>query len=160
MPGWFGPVREGLDPSTGLGSGHPVALFRCANAKLKCGCVPYGTECGPGCRCWVRIMQTPDSHRIRTIRYSTVRYRPPPPDLIGLGLLLFVRVTRHLVHPWGARNAMPCSRTLPSRSGKPQTRKHHVYHYHLAVNIPLNLPGMEGHLFQSGLQVWGCPQDD
>ncbi len=22
--------------------------------QLKCGCVPYGTECGPGCRCWVR----------------------------------------------------------------------------------------------------------
>ena len=24
------------------------------DAKLKCGCVPYGTECGPGCRCRVR----------------------------------------------------------------------------------------------------------
>jgi hypothetical protein len=23
-------------------------------ARLKCGCVPYGTECGPGCRCRVR----------------------------------------------------------------------------------------------------------
>jgi len=25
-----------------------------AHAKFKCGCVPYGTECGPGCRCRVR----------------------------------------------------------------------------------------------------------
>ncbi len=50
---------------------------------------------------------------------------------------------------------MPCSRTMPSRSGKSQTRKHHVYHYHLTVNPPLNLPGMEGHPFQSGLQVVG-----
>jgi hypothetical protein len=49
----------------------------------------YQTEC----ECtWIRIlesifMQTPDSHRIRTIRYGS-----PPPDLIGLKLLMFVRV--------------------------------------------------------------------
>ena len=29
-------------------------LYFDANAKFKCGCVPYGTECGPGCRCRVR----------------------------------------------------------------------------------------------------------
>jgi hypothetical protein len=58
----------------------------------------YQTEC----ECiWIRIlesgfrnfMRTPDSHRIRTVRYG-----PPPPDLIGLELLLYVRVTRHLRH--------------------------------------------------------------
>jgi hypothetical protein len=37
------------------------------------------------------FMLTPDSHRIRTIRYG-----PPPPDLIGLELLMYARVTRHL----------------------------------------------------------------
>ncbi len=59
------------------------------------------------------FMRTPDSHWVRTVRYG-----PPPPDLIGLEPLLYVRVTRHLDHPWGAGNAMPCSRTMPSRSGK------------------------------------------
>ncbi len=46
------------------------------------------------CECtWIRIpdsgifMWTPDLHRIRTIRYGS-----PPPDLIGLELLMFVRV--------------------------------------------------------------------
>jgi hypothetical protein len=33
------------------------------------------------------FMRTPDSHRIRTIWYGS-----PPPDLIGLGLLMFVGV--------------------------------------------------------------------
>ncbi len=77
------------------------------------------------------FMRTPDSHRVRTLRYGL-----PPPDLIGLEPLLYVRVTRHLDHPWEAGNAMPCSRTMPSRSGKSQTRKYHVYHYHLTVNSP------------------------
>jgi hypothetical protein len=39
------------------------------------------------------FMRTPDSHRIRTVRYG-----PPPPDLIGLELLMYVKVTRHLDH--------------------------------------------------------------
>ncbi len=39
------------------------------------------------------FMRTQDSHRIRNIRYG-----PPPPDLIGLEPLLYVRVTRHLDH--------------------------------------------------------------
>jgi hypothetical protein len=39
------------------------------------------------------FMRTPDSHRIRTIRYG-----PPPPDLIVLELLMYVRVTRDLDH--------------------------------------------------------------
>jgi hypothetical protein len=38
------------------------------------------------------FMRTPDSHWIRTIRY-----RSPPPDLIGLGLVC--KGTRHLDHP-------------------------------------------------------------
>ncbi len=74
------------------------------------------------------FMRTPDSHRIRTIRYG-----PPPPDLIRLELLMYVRVTWHLDHLWEPGNAMPVSRTMPSRSGNP---KHHVYHYHLTVNPP------------------------
>ena len=61
------------------------------------------------CECiWIRIlgsgflnpdsgifMRTPVSHQIRTVRYG-----PPPPDLIGLELLMYmyVRVTRHLDH--------------------------------------------------------------
>jgi hypothetical protein len=48
------------------------------------------------CECiWIRILEsgfrnfkrTSDSHRIRTIWYGS-----PPPDLIGLELLMFVRV--------------------------------------------------------------------
>ncbi len=40
------------------------------------------------CECiWIWILESPDSHQIRTIRYGS-----PPPDLIGLGLLMIVRV--------------------------------------------------------------------
>jgi hypothetical protein len=53
--------------------------------QIKCECI------------WIWILEsglrTPDSHRVRTIRYG-----PPPPDLIGLEPLLYVRVTRHLDH--------------------------------------------------------------
>ncbi len=49
-----GSVREGPDPSTGLGSGHPAALFLMRQSKTKRGRVPYGMECGPGCRCRIR----------------------------------------------------------------------------------------------------------
>ncbi len=52
------------------------------------------------------FMRTPDSHRIRTIRYGST-----PPDLIGLELLMFCKGIRHLDHPRGTGNAMPCSRT-------------------------------------------------
>ncbi len=111
------------------------------------------------------FMRTPDSHRIHTIRYG-----PPPPDLIGLELLMYVRVTRHLDHPWEAGNAMPCSRTMPSRSGKSQTCKHHVYHYHLTVNspeptrhgrasIPVRLAGLGFSLRVTRCRVWDFNAD-
>ena len=50
--------------------------------------------------------------------------------------------TRHLDHPWGAGNAMPCSRTNAIQVRQiPNLLAHHayhfhVYHYHLAVNSP------------------------
>ena len=58
--------------------------------QIKCECI------------WIWIlesgfrifMRTPDSQLIRTVPYG-----PPPPDLIGLEPLLYVRVTRHLDHP-------------------------------------------------------------
>ncbi len=62
------------------------------------------------------FMRTPDLHRVRTVRYG-----PPPPDLIGLELLMYVRVTRHLDDLWETGNATPLSRTMSSRSGKSQT---------------------------------------
>jgi hypothetical protein len=49
-------VREGPDPSTGLGSSHLAAFLPIRQRKLKSGRVPYGTECGPGCRCRVRSL--------------------------------------------------------------------------------------------------------
>ncbi len=49
-----GPVREGPDPSTGLGSGHLAAFLPMRQRTLKSGRVPYGTECGLRCRCQVR----------------------------------------------------------------------------------------------------------
>ncbi len=103
------------------------------------------------------FMRTPDSHRVRTVRYG-----PPPLDLIGLEPLFYVRVTRHLDHLWGAGYAMACSRTMPSRSGKSQTCKilYHVYHYHLTVNPPE--PTRHG---RASIPVWLVglgffPQDD
>jgi hypothetical protein len=41
-------------------------------------------------------MLTPDSHPEEGVH--TVWYGPPPLDLIGLELLMYVRVTRHLDH--------------------------------------------------------------
>ncbi len=81
---------------------------------------------------WIRMHLDPDSWiRIQEflcgpqIRIGSVPHGTgsPPPDLIGLEPLLYVGVTRHLDHPWEAGNAMPCSPTMPSRSGKSQTRK-------------------------------------
>ncbi len=57
------------------------------------------------CECiWMRILESGFRNfyadpRFALDPYHTVRYGPPPPDLIGLELLLYVRVTRHLVHP-------------------------------------------------------------
>jgi hypothetical protein len=48
-----GSVREGPDPSTGLGSGHSAGFFPCAKENIKSGCVPCGAECGSGCSCRV-----------------------------------------------------------------------------------------------------------
>ncbi len=108
---------------------------------------------------WIRIqkffMQTSDSHWVRTVRYE-----PPPPDLIGLEPLLYVRVTRHLDHLWGTGFAMPCSRTMPSRSGKSQTRKHYVYHYHLTVNFPWTYPAWKGIHFSPACRFGVFSQDD
>ncbi len=45
-----GPVREGPDTSTGLGSGHPAAFFTySAEENIKSRRMPYGTECGSVC---------------------------------------------------------------------------------------------------------------
>jgi hypothetical protein len=108
---------------------------------------------------WIRIqeffMRTPDSHQVRTVRYG-----PPPPDMIGLEPLLYVRGTRHLDHPWEAGNAMPCSRTMPSRSSKSQTRKYHVYHYHLTVNPPWTYQAWKGIYFSPACRFGVFPQGD
>ncbi len=52
------------------------------------------------------FMRTPDSHRIRTI---TVWIPSSGSDWARTSLVC--KGTRHLDHPWGAGNAMPCSRT-------------------------------------------------
>ncbi len=101
------------------------------------------------------FMQTPDSHRIRTIRYG-----PPPPDLIGLEPLLYVRVTRHLDHPWEAGNAMPCSRTMPSRSGKSQTRKIPCLPLPSYGNLPWTYPAWKGIYFSPACRFGVSSQDE
>ncbi len=147
-------------------------------------CESYQTEC----ECiWIRILESgflnPDSwirileSRFRNFyadpRFASDPYRmvrTPPSDLIGLELLMYVRVTRHLDHLWGTGNAMPCSWTMPSRSGKSQTRKHHVYHYHLTVNspeptrhgrasIPVRLAGLGFFLRMTRCRVWDFNAD-
>jgi hypothetical protein len=80
-------------------------------------CESYQTEC----ECiWIRIQEFLcwPQIRIESVPYGT---DPLLLDLIGLELLMYVRVTRHLDHLWEPGNAMPCSRTMPSRSGKSQT---------------------------------------
>ena len=64
------------------------------------------------------FMQTPDSHRIRTIRY-----RSPPPDLIGLERLLFVRVPGiQIIHE---EQGMLCPAAGPCHLS-PKPAKYHV----------------------------------
>ncbi len=121
------------------------------------------------CECiWIRILESGFRNFYADPRFAsdpyhtvrTIRYGPPPPDLIGLELLLFLRVTRHLDHPWEAGNAMPCSRTMPSRSGKSQTRKYHVYHYHLTVNLPWTDPAWKGIYSSPACRFGVSSQDD
>ncbi len=121
-----------------LGSGSIKKNHRNANAT------DSGSGRGPDPRIipnWMRMHLDPDSWiRIQEflcgpqIRIGSVR--PPPPDLIGLELLLYVKVTRHLRHLWEPGNAMPWSRTIPSRSGDPKLTDTMFYHYHLTVNPP------------------------
>jgi hypothetical protein len=90
-------------------------------------------------------MQTPDSHRIRTIRY-----RSPPPDLIGLELLLFVRVPGiQIIHE---EQGMLCPAAGPCHLGpaSPKPAKVPCLPLPSCGKTPLNLPGVKGHLFQSG----------
>ncbi len=77
------------------------------------------------------FMRTPDSHRIRTIRYG-----PPPPDLIGLEPLLYIRVPGILIIH--GRQGMLCPAAGPCHPGtaSPKPAKYHVYHYHVTVNLP------------------------
>ena len=78
------------------------------------------------------FMRTPDSHRIRTIRYGF-----PSSGSDWARTSLVCKGTRHLDHPWGAGNAMPCSRTNAIQVRQvPNLLKYHVYHYHLAVSPP------------------------
>ncbi len=79
-----GPVREGPDPSTGLGSGHPAAFLPIRQRKLKSGCVPYGTECGLGCRCRVRsrlLCSTAPFHGTGARADARIRTTFPDPRL-------------------------------------------------------------------------------
>jgi hypothetical protein len=90
--------------------------------------------------------------------YHTVRIPSSGSDWARTSLVC--KGTRHLDHPWGAGNAMPCSRTMPSRSGKSQTRKYHVYHYHLTVNFPWTYPAWKGIYFSPASGFGGFSQDD
>ncbi len=90
------------------------------------------------CKCiWIRILESGFRNfyadpRFASDPYHTVWTPSSGSDWARTSLVC----TRHLDHPWEAGNAMPCSRTMPSRSGKSQTCKYHVYHYHLTVNSP------------------------
>ena len=74
-----------------LGSGSVKKFIKTEKANDS-GSYQTKGEC---LRIWILEsgLRTPDSHRVRTIRYG-----PPPPDLIVLELLMYVRVTRHLDH--------------------------------------------------------------
>ncbi len=76
-------------------------------------------------------MRTPDLHRIRTIRYG-----PPPPDLIGLEPLLYVRVPGiQIIHE---KQGMLCPAAGPCHPSPaiPKPAEYHVYHYHITVKSP------------------------
>ncbi len=84
------------------------------------------------------MLPDPDVVRIRESYQAKceciwIRFRNSGSDWARTSLVC--KGTRHLDHPWEAGNAMPCSRTMPSKSGKSQTRKYHVHHYHLTVNL-------------------------
>ncbi len=76
-------------------------------------------------------MRTPDSHRIRTIRYGS-----PSSGSDWARTSHVCKGTRHLDHPWGAGNAMPCSRTNAIRVWQvPNLLAHHAYHYHYHIAV-------------------------
>ncbi len=139
-----------------LGSGSVKKFIKTENANDSgsgrgpdLGIIPNWMRMHLDLDSWIRIQEFLCGPQIRI--GCTIRYGSPPPDLIGLEPLLYVRVARHLGHPWEAGNAMPCSRTMPSRSGKspnPQIPCLPLPSY--GKPLPLNLPGMKGHLFQSG----------
>jgi hypothetical protein len=65
--------------------------------------------------------------------------------------------TRHLDHPWGTGNAMPCSRTnairvreVPNPPSLPCLPRLPCLPLPSCGKLSLNPPGMKGHPFQSG----------
>jgi hypothetical protein len=63
---------------------------------------------------WLRILESGFRNFYADPRFAsirTMRYGSPPPDPIGLGLLMICKGTRHLDHQQGTGNALPCSRT-------------------------------------------------
>ncbi len=77
------------------------------------------------------FMRTPDSHRIRTIRSGS-----PPPDLMGLGLLMIVRVPGiQIIHEVQGM-LCPVAGPMPSRSGKSQILlAYQAYHTMFTITI-------------------------
>ena len=96
--------------------------------QIKCECI------------WIRILESVFRNfyadpRFASDPYHTVRIPSSGSDWARTSLVC--KGTRHLDHPWGAGNAMPCSRTNAIQVRQvPNLLKYHAYHYHLAVNSP------------------------
>ncbi len=112
------------------------------------------------CECiWIRMLNSGFRNfyadpRFASDPYQTVRIPSSGPDWARTSHVC--KGTRHLDHPWGAGNAMPCSRTnaIQVRQVPNPPRIPCVPLSCLPLpscgKRPLNPPGMKGHLFQSG----------
>ena len=93
------------------------------------------------CECiWIRILESGFRNFYADPRFASDPYHTVPIPSSGSDWARTSHVckgTRHLDHPWGAGNAMPCSRTNAIQVRQvPNLLKYHVYHYHPAVNPP------------------------
>ena len=101
------------------------------------------------CECnWIRILEPGFRNfyadpRFASDPYHTVRIPSSGSDWARTSHVC--KGTRHLDHPWGAGNAMPCSRTNAIQVRQvPNLLAHHAYHYHIAVNLPWIPPAWKG----------------
>ena len=106
----------------------PGVVWICESYQTKCECI------------WIRILESGFRNFYADSRFASDPYhrvRIPSSGSEWARTSLICKGTRHLDHPWGAGNAMPCSRTNAIQVRQvPNLLKYHVYHCHLAVNIP------------------------